>query len=56
MTEAVLEREDLTLLQRREITETLWTRAIQFDIELAIERETHPHSGWMRRSRYSGIS
>ena len=37
--EEVLEREDLTLAQRREIAETFSTRATSFDVELGVERE-----------------
>ena len=38
--EKVLQREDLTLKQRREIAETFSTRATTFDVELSLE--LHP--------------
>nr|WP_229112095.1 hypothetical protein [Halapricum desulfuricans] len=37
--ETVLEREDLTLQQRREIAEEFSTRVTEFDVELTVERE-----------------
>jgi len=36
----VLERDDLTLEQRREIAETLSTRAVNFDVENTVSVET----------------
>ncbi|WP_126662013.1 DUF7692 domain-containing protein [Haloterrigena salifodinae] len=36
----VLEREDLTCEQRREIAETLSTRAVRFDIETSVSVST----------------
>lgn len=38
----VLERDDLTQAQRREIADTFNTRAVQFDVELDVDVEKDP--------------